>query len=79
MLILIGPGIHMLVEVLEGATTGTEINLSNATIQSGRFKLTMKGVQTWGTSRTRYPYFTYERIGDIPQGEKSTPHYVLNI
>ena len=79
MLILLGPGIHIIAEVSEDITTGVEINLSDTMIRSGRFRLTRKGERTWGSGKTKYPYFTYERVGDILEDEKSVPHNVLNV
>ena len=79
MLVLLGPGLFFVVDVPDEITTGAEINLDNPMIQSGRFRLTRDGEQTWGTCKTKYPYFTYERVGDTPEGESSVRYNLLSI
>lgn len=78
MFILLGPGIHMLVEIKgeDPPKSVTEVNIGNRMINPGRFLLTRKGYKTWDDQL--YPFYTYKRVANLSVGEKLLRSAALN-
>ncbi len=75
--ILIGPGIHHLVEVEQIPHRGELLNLASAMLDPGVYEMIPQGERSWGNKN--YPYFTLARRGNLPHGTRALPMAVLNI
>lgn len=76
MLILIGPGIHGLIERSSLPQTGDIITLGSPLRTPGQYRLIDKGRMNW--RKTEFPYFEVEYLGEIPDGQKPESCSILN-
>lgn len=74
--IMIGPGAFHLVEIETPPQSGDELNLHSGFVPDAVYRVTRQGDEKW--CDTRYPYYTFERVRDLPPGAQKLRMKVLN-